>query len=188
MPPGPSMQRGHISGKASRKLQRLRRVGVFWSWIVGCCKLHPALHKRMGKPCDPFAHALQFRQLGNIASDGASILVMWNWLPLIPDRHGEYGLLASRGVSRDFQATTRLDQQNIISLPSFPYDNLIIDDMFPYFSHVSCMFPPRLALDSTGWNPDQAFNLAEGHALSLIQVSCLFVAENRMFLYNFFTD
>ena len=59
---------------------------------------------------------------------------------------------------------------------------------FHIFSHVSCMFPPRLALDSTGWNPDQAFNLAEGHALSLIQVSCVFVAENRMFLYNFFTD
>ena len=87
----------------------------------------------MGKPCDPFAHTLQFRQLGNIASDGASILVMWNWLPLMPDRHGEYGHLASRGVSRDFQATTRLDQQNIISLSSFPYDNLIFDDMFPYF-------------------------------------------------------
>eukprot|EP00434_Breviolum_minutum_P013998 symbB.v1.2.012346.t1/scaffold826.1/size159518/13 len=33
-----------------------------------------------------------------------------------------------------------------------------------------CQEISRLALDSTGWNPDQAFNLAEGHALSLIQV------------------
>ena len=57
MPPGPSMQRGHISGKASRKLQRLRRVGVCWSWIVGCfwsvLKLHSIFRQKNGESMRP---------------------------------------------------------------------------------------------------------------------------------------